>query len=63
MAMRQWTKSRRCESNGCVEVAAPKPDKVGLRNSAKPEVTLYVAPDVWDGFLLDIKEEGKFRFQ
>ena len=32
-----WVKSRRCDSNGCVEVALLDEETVGVRNSQDPD--------------------------
>ncbi len=56
----QWVKSRRCDTNACVEVA-DRGDAVLVRNSSDTNgPTLVVSHDAWDGLLAWIKETGGF---
>lgn len=53
-----WRRSRRCESNACVEWA-PTDDGVAIRDSKDPDgAVLRFSRAEWAAFLTGIKQEG-----
>ena len=55
-----WRRSRRCESNQCVEFASIGGEMVGLRDSADPHgpVLAFARPD-WTAFVAGVRA-GEF---
>lgn len=54
-----WTRSSRCESNACVEVAFVE-DKVLVRNSNARSLVVRISHDEWRAFLAGVRR-GEFR--
>jgi len=55
-----WRKSRRCESNQCVEFARIDENRVGLRDSADPLGPALMLSDAsWKAFVAGVRA-GEF---
>jgi len=50
-----WIRSRRCESNACVEVARTE-HGMAMRSSLRPDVVLEFGAEQWRAFLDLVKE-------
>lgn len=57
--MNEFVRSSRCESTSCVEVSVNQ-DKVVVRNSTQPEVTVEFTPQEWAAFIEGV-QAGEFR--
>lgn len=54
---RGWRKSSRSYGGGeCVEVAAPNPKRIGVRDSKNPRgAVLRFTPSGWNAFVADVR--------
>jgi hypothetical protein len=60
MSTPTWSKSRRCDTNTCVEVALIG-DEVAVRNSQDPSKTVTFTMDEWRAFVGGV-QDGDFRY-
>ena len=57
-AERNWAKSRRCDTNACVEVAL-NDDGAAMRHTGEPETMLSFGVTAWQDFVAAVKD-GEF---